>query len=567
MSDATTEPGRVAAVIRRRPLILLFLICLAAWLPGLFTLPPLDRDESRYAQASKQMLETRNFVDIRFGVEPRYKKPVGIYWLQSASTEVAGLVTGNPSRTRIWTYRIPSLIGAFAAVALTFWCAEALLSVEASFVAALLLGLAFLLAAEAKIAKTDAVLLAAVVGSQAVLMRAFLARDPEAPQLSFRTAMLGWLAFAVGVLIKGPVIAGVCGMTIVAILAWEREWRWLGKLRPLWGFALTLVVVLPWLIAIALASHGAFYEQALGHDFAGKLITGQESHGMPPGYYLLVTTAALWPATLFLIPALVWAVKHHREPAIRFLLCWVAGPWLMFELVPTKLPNYILPCYPALAILMAAWLVSPREQGRALGTASAAYFLIGVAGAAFLLVWAPGQFGNGTTIDLWIAAAAVVLLGIGAALSMALGARGPAVSLAAAAALVAYGFITLDAAPRLDRIRVSEHEAAMIARHQRPNDPPPVLAGYTEPSAMFLIGTQTRLTNGYGAAELGALRGGLAAVEDGQRPQFLAHLAELEADARPIDRIEGYNYSRGRPVRITLYRVTEAKDVTTPPQE
>ena len=68
---------------------LLFLICLIAWLPGLFTIPPLDRDESRFAQASKQMLETGNFVDIRFGHEPRYKKPVGIYWLQAASTAVA----------------------------------------------------------------------------------------------------------------------------------------------------------------------------------------------------------------------------------------------------------------------------------------------------------------------------------------------------------------------------------------------------------------------------------------------------------------------------------------------
>ena len=85
MSESA-EPNRVMALVRRRPLALLFLICLIAWLPGLFTIPPLDRDESRFAQASKQMLETHNFVDIRFGQEPRYKKPVGIYWLQAAAT-------------------------------------------------------------------------------------------------------------------------------------------------------------------------------------------------------------------------------------------------------------------------------------------------------------------------------------------------------------------------------------------------------------------------------------------------------------------------------------------------
>jgi len=94
-----------------------------------------------------------------------------------------------------------------------------------------------------------------------------------------------------------------------------------------------------------------------------------------------------------------------------------------------------------------------------------------------------------------------------------------------------------------------------------------VLAGYTEPSALFLIGTETRLTNGLGAAEIGAAQGGLVAVEDGQRPAFLARLAELEADAVPVDQLSGFNYSHNRPVHITLYRVTPPHEVTAPPQE
>src|SRR5580765_7785603 len=101
MTDAAAKPNRMIGLIRRRPKAVLFLICLIAWLPGFFTIPPLDRDESRFAQASKQMLETHNFVDIRFGVEPRYKKPVGIYWLQSASTAIVGAVTGDDRRDHI----------------------------------------------------------------------------------------------------------------------------------------------------------------------------------------------------------------------------------------------------------------------------------------------------------------------------------------------------------------------------------------------------------------------------------------------------------------------------------
>src|SRR6201992_3666513 len=99
----------------RRAVIALIALCVRAWAPGFLTLPPLDRDESRFAQASKQMLETGNFVDIRFGNEPRYKKPVGIYWLQAATTGAVSAVTGDKSRNHIWTYRIPSLVGAFAA--------------------------------------------------------------------------------------------------------------------------------------------------------------------------------------------------------------------------------------------------------------------------------------------------------------------------------------------------------------------------------------------------------------------------------------------------------------------
>ncbi len=616
MSESGMRTGWIGALIRRRPLLLLFLVCFVAWLPGFFTLPPLDRDESRFAQASKQMLETRNFVDIRFGVEPRYKKPVGIYWLQSASTAAVSSATGDTARNHIWTYRIPSLIGAFVAVALCFWCASAFLEVEAAFFGALLLGLTLLLAAEAKIAKTDAVLLATVVGSQAVLLRAYLARDPDKPQLGLRTAMLGWTAFAIGVLIKGPVIFGVCGATVLFLVLWDSEWmwmsrallvtvlvslaasvlfksvvvlvapwvvmlglailygqwRWLGQLRPIRGVFLTLFLVLPWLLAIWFASHGEFYSQALGHDFGAKLAGGQESHGAPPGYYVLGTTIALWPATLFAIPAVAMAVLRRREPAIRFLLAWATATFLLFELVPTKLPHYVLPAYPALAMLMAAYLVLPKMDEtplwwRRLPIASAVHFLLGVGLLAVGMIVLPGIYGPGPGA-IGIAAAGVsAVLGIAAAIFLLRGAKGWALGFVALAALSTFATVTLLTAPRLEQFWVSPREAEVIARHRTANDPPPVLAGYTEPSALFLIGTQTRLTNGLGAAEIGAAQGGLVAVEDGQRPRFLAHLAELEADAVPIDQLSGFNYSHNRPVHITLYRVTPPREITAPPQE
>src|SRR5580692_8638058 len=100
----------------------LALACILLWLPGIVSLPALDRDESRFAQSSRQMLDSGNYVDIRFGQVPRYKKPVGIYWLQAATTVLAGrLNPAGQSRSHIWTYRLPSLLGGVAAVWLTCW--------------------------------------------------------------------------------------------------------------------------------------------------------------------------------------------------------------------------------------------------------------------------------------------------------------------------------------------------------------------------------------------------------------------------------------------------------------
>ena len=100
----------------QRSTLKVWLLVLAAalfFLPGITSLPPTDRDEARYIQATKQMLETGNYVDIRFQQEPRYKKPIGIYWLQVASRSV---FSGADSRA-VWPYRIPSFLGALAGVA------------------------------------------------------------------------------------------------------------------------------------------------------------------------------------------------------------------------------------------------------------------------------------------------------------------------------------------------------------------------------------------------------------------------------------------------------------------
>ena len=565
-----TRAGRALSWAARNGWATLAALCVLLWLPGILSLPPIDRDESRFAQSSRQMLETRNFIDIRFGHVPRYKKPAGIYWLQSATTAIAGL----GDRGHIWTYRLASLFGGTLAVLLCFWCARAFALPEVAWLGAALMGTSLLLTAESTMATTDAVQLACLMGAMGVLLRLYLAaRDAQRPPVATRLVLIGWAAFAAGILVKGPVVPGVCAVTVLALIIWERgAWRWLAGTRPLLGVPLMLLIVLPWGIAILLESHGAFYEQSLGQDFAAKLAGGQESHGQWPGYYLALATLAFWPAILFVTPGLGGAIRKLNDPATRFLLAWAGASWLMFEAVPTKLPNYVLPAYPPLAMLAAAWMLWPRETNgprwqSALSYLSGLQFLIGVAALAAAPIWASIHYGPGAPWWLIAPAAIGAALGLVALILFIRSSKVLAFAFAITAVFVAYPTLTAGAGPRLDAIWISPRAAALVAKYTVPGDPPVAAAGYIEPSLFFALGTETRLTDGAGAAEAGAYQGGLALIEDGEQPSFLAHLAERETDAVPLDRLGGFNYTRGRKVHITLYRVTATHDVTVPPAE
>jgi 4-amino-4-deoxy-L-arabinose transferase-like glycosyltransferase len=534
------------------------LMGLLLWLPGVLSLPALDRDESRFAQSSRQMVESGNWVDIRFGQVPRYKKPVGIYWLQAGATELASLITGRDDR--IWTYRLPSLVGGIAAAWLTFWCALAVTEAEAALLAGLLMLGSVLLTAESTIATTDAVLLACAVGMQGVLLRLYrAARDDAAPKPSDRVVMWGWAAAAAGILVKFPVVPGVGLAAMLGLAAWDRKMDWLSNLKPARGLVLMLVLVSPWLIAITIQSQGAFLQQSLGNDFAAKIAGGQESHGAWPGYYLLLSTASFWPSILFVLPGVAFGFARRAEPAMRFLLAWTASWWLIVEAVPTKLPHYVLPAYPPLAIMAAMFVLDPRPVKwlAAARRIAIVQFVIGAALFAVAILLAPEYFGGGASWPVLAAAAAGAALALGALTLFILHRKLIALALALGAMLVFAPGLTALVAPRLEQLWMSERLKAVVAAATKPGDPSPAVAGYQEPSLVFALGADVVLASGAGAADAGARSGGLALIEDDERGDFLARLAELQADAAQVGELSGFNYSRGRKQHVTVYRVAQ----------
>src|SRR5271168_3438952 len=171
----------IGAASHRRAAGILVLLSLILFLPGFFQIPPVDRDEAYFAQATKQMIETGDYVDIRYQDDVRYRKPVGIYWLQAAVVNAANALGFPHARDTIWLYRVPSLIGAVGAVLLTFWCGLAFVSRRGALLAALMMTASALLGVEARLAKTDAMLLFTVVAAMGALARVYMApREPDA---------------------------------------------------------------------------------------------------------------------------------------------------------------------------------------------------------------------------------------------------------------------------------------------------------------------------------------------------------------------------------------------------
>jgi 4-amino-4-deoxy-L-arabinose transferase-like glycosyltransferase len=334
----------VAVGSHGRAVALLIAFCLIAFLPGFFQIPPVDRDEARFAQSSKQMIESGQYVDIHFQDEVRYKKPIGIYWLQVAAVK-AGKAAGVPDAlTTIWLYRLPSLIGAIGAVLLTYWTALAFVSRRAALIAGLMLASSVLLGVEARLAKTDAMLLLTCVAAMGALARIYLGRrhDPDAPIGWLQPAIL-WTAMAGGVMIKGPLIIMFVALTALTLSLLDRSARWLKALRPLPGFAWMLLLVLPWFLAILAKSGTAFFTDAIGQDMLAKVTSGEEAHGAPPGYYFLLFWITFWPGSILAGVAAPRIWQARRESGAQFLLAWLVPSWIVFEAVITKLPHYVLP--------------------------------------------------------------------------------------------------------------------------------------------------------------------------------------------------------------------------------
>ena len=530
--------------------VLAALLTLIAGLPGLLLLPPLDRDESRFAQATSQMLESGDYVDIRYQDEPRWKKPVGIYWMQAAAVAL----TSDVEDREIAPYRIPSLLGAMLAAWAVAWAGAALLGSRVGFFGGAIMGATFLLSTEAGIAKTDAMLCGATTLAMAALARIYMAtRAGERPERLHK--FLFWAGLGLSILIKGPIGFLIVALTVVALSIWDRNVRWLYRLGWGWGLPLVALMVGPWAIAITIATDGGFWREAIGGDLAPKIAGAHESHSGFPGMYVLLAPLLFFPSTLLLPAAVSTGWSRRAEPAIRFLVCWLVPGWLMFELAPTKLWHYTLPTFGALALLAAAALARPiGKASRISGVVLAVFAAVLVIGVTIYGLTAYGT----STAQTWAALTVVMARATGAGGASLRLTRAPDAALVASLAfgITAHAALAgtirqlrpLAVAPQLERTL----EAADLHPRQGRTPGPVAITGYHEPSFVFLTGRETELTDAQGAAE--ALADGRPAiVEARDADAFRAAAARLGVSGRAVGVVDGYNYSAGDEVSLTVY--------------
>jgi 4-amino-4-deoxy-L-arabinose transferase-like glycosyltransferase len=393
-----------------------------------------------------------------------------------------------------------------------------------------------------------------ITAAQGALGLAYIRARAGQP-VPFAIAAAFWIAEIAAIMIKGPPGPALAIVTAGALCIADGNAQWLRGLRPVLGVSAMVAAIVPWLAAIEQATEGRFLVESLGRDLLRKLVDAQESHGAPPFAYLLMSLATFWPGSLLLVPALIRAWRRRDVPAERFLLAWLVPAWVLLELVPTKLPHYVLPLFPALALLAAAALVEETRRAQAVWTrrldlvVKGLWAAVGI-GLAALLIGLPLRFG-GHIAGVGIVGA-VVLLGL---IATILRYRLPAEITAALFMAISLAFVApaaMDVLPGLNQLWLSRGAAALVARHPPAGGAPLVAVGYSEPSLVFLLGTDLRLTTPRNAVEALAA-GGEALVSSREDAIFRQAVSARGLSAQVVGEVAGLDYSNGQRMKLTLY--------------
>ena len=543
--------------------IILGFLALICFFSTLNMVPPLDRDESRYIQATVQMLETKDFVNINFLESPRLKKPPGIYWLQAISAVGIKNIFFLDSAP-IWAFRIPSAIGASVSIWITFLLGQLLFGRAQGLIAALLLMSSPIVIMESHIAKTDSVLLALFLCALYILVKIVFYEDKKLPKPSDITVFAFWIIMSFTFLIKGPIALVILLLTIISYKVLKEPINF-KDLKPIMGIILFMLIILPWFILIKSGNNTDVLFNSIKKDMVLKLVSVQESHGAPPGSYLLSSILTAWPIALFIIPSALWCFKNKDNKAVKFLLCSLIPSWLFFEIIPTKLLHYVLPLLPSFAILTAAMIVSSVKDKKFKGISenfivkclSTLPFLGGVIIAAGI-IYIGNRYGEGLTLSILLIASIYVFSSFLCGYFLYIKSFIKAALVVIICNIIALKLLIILIPNQLQKIWVSERIYSQI--QDKNLSEVFLLLGYSEPSLIFRLGSQTKIVSSNKEAINLILHKNInyIIIERFYLDQFKKLSEENGIVINAIgNSILGFNYSKGKNVEIIVFNLNQ----------
>lgn len=329
-------------------------LTLVVLLPGNNALPLMDRDEPRYAQASREMAERGEWIVPYFNDQYRLRKPILIYWLMRIA--YAGLGINE------FAARLPTVICAVLTIWLTFRIGARWYSATAGFTAGLGLLTCIQMLLNGRSAITDMPMVLCVLAAHYALFELLHSDSDRACNHLF------WLlygAMGVGFLAKGPVAVALPLLTLLLyrFAFWRQPVPW-RRLRPAWGLLLTLTIIGLWGIPALVRTQGEFLQVGIGEHVIKRGVTSFEGHGMLAPYYYVVTALfSLYP-WIGCAGAAINAVRYRWTASNAFLVAWVVGTYVLFTCYLTKLPHYVLPAFPALMLMLGQATQPGLKTGR-----------------------------------------------------------------------------------------------------------------------------------------------------------------------------------------------------------
>jgi 4-amino-4-deoxy-L-arabinose transferase-like glycosyltransferase len=514
-----------------------------------------DRDEPRYAVCVREMRERGDWIFPTFNGEPRYHKPVLIYWLMRLGTAIGG---DNPFGVRL----ISSLAGAATVLGVTL-LGRRMLGRHGGL-AGLILATAPIAVAESKLATTDATLALLIFACQFCLWE--LGKHP-----SRMLAGLFWLFMSLAILVKGPVGPALIGASFV--LAWCCGWRTPAWKRLYWrnGLIGLAILTLPWFAAISVASRGEFLRFAVGRQILHRVSTDMEAHGGFPGYYPVVSTLVFYPWSAFVPAALVGAWVHRKSnPALGFLIGWSIGPLMLLECFQTKLIHYYLPAFAGCALLL-SWLAGALAldevniRRRALGRLALAILVgIGLAGAVSLLAGA--VFVRGAlALPMLVVALLIAAAALAGMLWLQRGATLRAMYIVAGTWAIILFCCGVWLLPLVEPYRTSRIIGEKLAVHSELLGIEPVLLEYQEPGVIYALGhpiATTRDRDGFFAH----LKGGRSVLTVALPSEIAVMRKHFGLVVTSVDQVDGFVLTKGKSqtLEIAVVRAGEQPEPELP---